>query len=78
MGECYAREPGFTKKGEKVLYRARILRAWQSYVKLRARQRNQCSAERNEPLRRRKKRRITFVGRVDAVVEREARRSALC
>ena len=64
------------QKGEKVRYRARKTRTRLNYVRLRARQRNQRSAERNDHLRRRKKRRAAFAGRVDAVVEREARRLA--
>jgi hypothetical protein len=68
------RENRVYQKGEKVRYRARTTRTRLNYVRLRARQRNQRSAERDEHLRRRKKRRVAFAGRVDAVVEREARR----
>jgi transposase-like protein len=68
------RENRVYQKGEKVRYRARTTRTRLNYVRLQARQRNQRSAERNGRLRRRKKRRVAFVGRVDAVVEREARR----
>ena len=67
------RENRVYQKGEKVRYRARKTRTRLNYVRLRARQRNRRSAERNDHLRRRKKRRAAFVGRVDAVVEREAR-----
>ncbi|RKY55066.1 MAG: hypothetical protein DRP96_13000 [Candidatus Neomarinimicrobiota bacterium] len=70
------RENRVYQKGEKVRYRARKTRTRLNYVRLRARQRNQRSAERNDHLRRRKKRRAAFAGRVDAVVEREARRLA--
>ena len=68
------RENRVYQKGEKVRYRARKTHTRLNYVRLRARQRNQRSAERNDHLRRRKKRRVAFAGRVDAVVEREARR----
>jgi len=70
------RENRVYQKGEKVRYRARKTRTRLNYVRLRARQRNRRSAERNDHLRRRKKRRVAFAGRVDAVVEREARRLA--
>ncbi len=68
------RENRVYQKGEKVRYRARTTRTRLNYVRLRARQRNRRSAERNDHLRRRKKGRVAFVGRVEAVVEREARR----
>jgi transposase len=68
------RENRVFQKGEKVRYRARKTRTRLNYVRLRARQRNHRSAERNDHLRRRKKRRKVFTGRVDAVVEQEARR----
>jgi hypothetical protein len=68
------RENRVYQKGEKVRYRARTTRTRLNYVRLRARQRNQRSAERNGRLRRRKKSRTAFAGRVDAVVERQARR----
>jgi transposase-like protein len=67
------RENRVYQKGEKVRYRARKTRTRLNYVRIRARQRNQRSVERNDHLRRRKKRRAVFVRRVDAVVEREAR-----
>lgn len=67
------RENRVYQKGEKVRYRARKTRTRLNYVRLRARQRNQRSVERNDHLRRRKKRRAVFVRRVDTVVEREAR-----
>jgi len=68
------RENRVYQKGEKVRYRARKTHTRLNYVRLRARQRNHRSAERNDHLRRRKKRRKAFTGRVDAVVEREAGR----
>jgi hypothetical protein len=68
------RENRVYQKGEKVRYRARKTHTRLNYVRLRARQRNRRSAERNDHLRRRKKRRKAFTARVDAVVEREARR----
>ena len=71
------RENRVYQKGEKVRYRARKTRTRLNYVRLRARQRNQRSAERNDHLRRRKKHQVAFAGRVDAVVEREARRLAV-
>jgi transposase len=71
------RENRVYQKGEKVRYRARKTHTRLNYVRLRARQRNQRSAERNDHLRRRKKHRVAFAGRVDAVVEREARRLAV-
>jgi len=58
---------------EKVRYQARKTRTRLNYVRIRARQRNQRSVERNDRLRRRRKRRAVFAGRADAVVEREAR-----
>jgi transposase-like protein len=67
------RENRVYQKGEKIRYRARKTRTRLNYVRLRARQRNRRSAERNDHLRRRKKRRAMFVRRVDTVVEREAR-----
>jgi len=70
------RENRVYQKGEKVRYRARKTRTRLNYVRLWARQRNQRSAERNGRLRRRKKHRVAFAGRVDAVIEREARRLA--
>jgi transposase-like protein len=70
------RENRVYQKGEKVRYRARKTHTRLNYVRLRARQRNQRSVERNDRLRRRRKRRAVFAGRVDAVVEREARRLA--
>jgi transposase-like protein len=70
------RENRVYQKGEKVRYRARKTHTRLNYVRLRARQRNQRSAERNDHLRRRKKHRVAFAGRVDAVIEREARRLA--
>ena len=70
------RENRVYQKGEKVRYRARKTHTRSNYVRLRARQRNQRSAERNDRLRRRRKHRVAFAGRVDAVIEREARRLA--
>jgi len=70
------RENRVYQKGEKVRYRARKTHTRLNYVRLRARQRNQRSVERNDRLRRRRKRRAVFAGRVDAVVEQEARRLA--
>ncbi len=70
------RENRVYQKGEKVRYRARKTRTRLNYVRLRARQRNQRSTERNDHLRRRKKHRVAFAARVDAVVEQEARRLA--
>lgn len=67
------RENRVYQKGEKVRYRARKTRTRLNYVRIRARQRNQRSVERNDHLRRRKKRRAVFAGRVDALVEQEAR-----
>ena len=68
------RENRTYQKGEKVRYRARKMRTRLNYVKLQARRRNRRSAERDDHLRRKKKHRKTFARRVDAVVEREARR----
>jgi transposase len=68
------RENRVYQKGEKVRYRARKTHTRLNYVRLRARQRNQRSTERNDHLRRRKKHQVAFAGRVDAVVEQEARR----
>jgi transposase len=68
------RENRVYQKGEKVRYRARKTHTRLNYVRLRARQRNQRSTERNDHLRRRKKHRVAFAGRVDVVVAREARR----
>jgi len=62
------------QKGEKARYRTRTTRTRLNYVKLQARQRNQRSAHRQERLRRKKKRGAGIAGRIDAVVEREARR----
>jgi transposase len=70
------RENRVYQKGEKVRYRARKTHTRLNYVRLRARQRNQRSTERNDHLRRRKKHRAVFTGRVNAVVEQEARRLA--
>ncbi|MEA3340125.1 MAG: transposase [Chloroflexota bacterium] len=67
------RENRTYQKGEKTRYRARKTHTRLNYVKLQARRRNRRSVERNDHLRRKKKRRA-FAGRVDAVVEREARR----
>jgi len=67
------RENRVYQKGEKVRYRARKTHTRLNYVRLRARQRNQRSVERNDHLRRRKKRRATFASQVDTLVEREAR-----
>jgi transposase len=67
------RENRVYQKGEKVRYRARKTHTRLNYVRLRARQRNQRSVERNDHLRRRKKRRATFASQVDTMVEREAR-----
>ena len=67
------RENRVYQKGEKARYRARKTRTRLNYVRLRARQRNQRSVERNDHLRRRKKHRAAFAGRVDVVVEQEAR-----
>ena len=64
------------QKGEKVRYRSRTTRTRRNYVKLQARQRNQRSVHRKERLKRRKKRLAVIAGRIDAVVEREARRLA--
>ena len=49
------RENRVYQKGEKVRYRARTTDTRLNYVRLRARQRNQCSAERNDRLSRRSK-----------------------
>lgn len=68
------RENRVYQKGEKIRYRARKTHTRLNYVRLRARQRNQRSAERNEHLRRKKKRRAAFASRVDTVAEQEARR----
>jgi len=68
------RENRTYQKGEKVRYRARKTRTRLNYVRLQARRRNHRSIERDDHLRRKKKRRRTFARRVDAVVEREARR----
>jgi transposase-like protein len=68
------RENRVYQKGEKVRYRARKTHTRLNYVKLRARQRNQRSTERNDHLRRKKKHQVAFTDRVDAVVEQEARR----
>ncbi len=62
------------QKGEKVRYRARKTHTRLDYVRLQARRRNHRSAGRDDHLRRKKKGRKTFARRVDAVVEREARR----
>jgi hypothetical protein len=70
------RENRVYQKGEKVRYRARKTHTRLNYVRLQARQRNQRSAERNGHLRRRKKHRVVFADRVDAVIEREVRRLA--
>jgi transposase-like protein len=67
------RENRVYQKGEKVRYRARKTHTRLNYVRLRARQRNRRSVERNDRLRHRRKRRTAFAARVDAVVEREAR-----
>jgi transposase-like protein len=67
------RENRVYQKGEKVRYRARKTHTRLNYVRLRARQRNRRSVERNDRLRRRRKRRAAFASRVDTVVEREAR-----
>ena len=64
------------QKGEKGRYRARTTRTRLNYVKLQARQRNRRSAHRKERLKRRKKRLAVIAGRIDAVVEQEARRLA--
>jgi len=64
------------QKGEKVRYRSRTTRTRRNYVKLQARQRNQRSVHRKDRLKRRKKRLAVIAGRIDAVVEREARRLA--
>lgn len=61
------------QKGEKTRYRARTTRTRLNYARLQARQRNQRSAQRKERLKRRKKRSAQIAGRIDAVVEREAR-----
>jgi len=68
------RENRTYQKGEKVRYRARKTRTRLNYVRLQARRRNRRSTERNDHLRRKKKRQRTFARRVDAVVEQEARR----
>jgi transposase-like protein len=68
------RENRVYQKGEKVRYRARKTHTRLNYVRLQARQRNRRSAERNDHLRRKRKRRRAFAGQVDAVVERQARR----
>ena len=68
------RENRVYQKGEKVRYRARKTRTRLNYVRIRARQRNQRSVERNDHLRRRKKRRAVFASQIDTVAEREARR----
>jgi transposase-like protein len=70
------RENRVYRKGEKVRYRARKTHTRLNYVRLRARQRNQRSVERNDRLKRRKKRPAVFAGRVDTVVEQTARRLA--
>jgi transposase-like protein len=67
------RENRVYQKGEKVRYRARKTHTRLNYVRLRARQRNRRSVERNDRLRHRRKRRTAFAARIDAVVEREAR-----
>jgi transposase len=64
------------QKGEKVRYQARTTRTRRNYARLQARQRNQRSTHRKERLKPRKKRLAVIAGRVDAVVEREARRLA--
>lgn len=64
------------QKGEKTRYRARTTRTRRNYARLQARQRNQRSIHRNDRLKRRKKRLAVIAGRIDAVVEREARRLA--
>lgn len=68
------RENRVYQKGEKVRYRARKTRTRLNYVRIRARQRNQRSVERNDHLRRRKKRRAVFASQIDTVAERETRR----
>ena len=67
------RENRVYQKGEKVRSRACKTHTRLNYVRLRAQQRNQLSVERNDRLRRRRKHRAIFAGRVDALVEREAR-----
>jgi len=64
------------QKGEKVRYRARTTRTRRNYARLQARQRNQRSTHHNDRLKRRKKRLAMIAGRIDAVVEQEARRLA--
>ena len=64
------------QKGEKVRYRARTTRTRLNYVRLQARQRNQRSTHRRERLKRRKKRLAVIAGRINGVVEQEARRLA--
>lgn len=64
------------QKGEKVRYRARTTRTRRNYVRLQARQRNQRSVHRKDRLKRRTKRLAVIAGRIDAVVEQEARRLA--
>ena len=64
------------QKGEKVRYRARTTRTRRNYARLQARQRNQRSVHRRDRLKRKKKRLAVIAGRIDAVVEREARRLA--
>jgi hypothetical protein len=68
------RENRTYQKGEKVRYRARKTHTRLNYVRLQARRRNRRSVGRNDHLRCKKKRQRTFAHRVDAVVEREARR----
>jgi transposase-like protein len=70
------RENRVYQKGEKVRYRARKTHTRLNYVRLRARQRNQRNIERNDRLRRRRKHRAVFAGRVDTVAEQAARRLA--
>ena len=64
------------QKGEKVRYQARTTRTRRNYARLQARQRNQRSIHRNDRLKHRKKRLAVIAGRIDAIVEREARRLA--
>ena len=64
------------QKGEKVRYRARTTRTRLNYVRLQARQRNQRSVHRKDRLKHKKKRLAVIAGRIDAVVEQEARRLA--
>lgn len=66
------RENRVYQKGEKTRYRARTTRTRLNYVRLRARQRNRHSTERNERLKRRPQHPI-LADRVNVVAEREAR-----